>query len=247
MAAMADSGNYGQAQFCNSIVGYADFGRLGANVIPVLEALIAQGNGRLKGIRYRTNSNSEVKQESPENIMSTPNFRAAFGRLAKYGLSYDCWAYHPQLPDLIAVVREYPDVPVAMNHCGGLIGMGSFANRREESHREWRSHLTELAKSPNFYMKLGGFFMPVFGLGMKDHADLTAELLAKAAKPIIDTCIDVFGPNRCMFESNFPVTRDFISYKTMWNCYKLAVADLNPLEKQAVLHDTAKTFYRITY
>jgi predicted TIM-barrel fold metal-dependent hydrolase len=247
VAAMADSGNYGQTRFCNSIVGYADFGRLGAKIDPVLEALITQGNGRLKGIRYRTNSNPEVKQESSENIMSTPEFRAAFGRLAKYGLSYDCWAYHPQRPDLIALVREHPDGPVAMNHCGGLIGMGSYANRREESYKEWRACLTELAKSPNFYMKLGAFFMPVFGLGMKGRTDISAELLAKTAKPIIDTCIDVFGPNRCMFESNFPVTRDFISYKTMWNCYKLAIADLSPSEKRAVLHDTAKTFYRITY
>ncbi|MDR1710371.1 MAG: amidohydrolase family protein [Propionibacteriaceae bacterium] len=245
IAAQGASEAYGPAHFCDSIIGYADFGNLGADVEPVLEALVRQGNGRLKGIRYRTNSNPEVKQESPEDIIATPNFRAAYGKLAKFGLSYDCWCYHPQLPDLINCVREHPDVPVAMNHCGGLIGMGSYANRREECRQEWIGYLKELAKSPTFYMKLGAFFMPVFGLNMRGRDDLNAEVLAAAAKPIIYDLLEIFGPERCMFESNFPVTRDFIDYATMYNAYKIAVADLTPAEKLWVFHDAAKTFYRM--
>lgn len=248
VAAMAASGSYGPTRFCNSIVGYADLLGLGANVDPVLEALIAQGNGRLKGIRYRTNNDPDVgKAEAPPHTLSSPAFKAGYARLAKYGLSFDCWAYHPQLGDLIDLVREHPDIPVVLNHCGGLIGMGAYAGRREETYRQWRGHLSQLARHSNVHMKLGGFFMPVFGLDVKGRTDLDATVLAKAIKPITDTCIELFGPKRCMFESNFPVTREFISYKTMWNSYKLAIADLDLPEKRAVLHDTAKSFYRISY
>lgn len=108
---------------------------------------------------------------------------------------------------------------------------------------EWRN----LHRPSALFMTARGFFMPVFGLGMKGRTDLDAKVLAEATRPIIDTCIELFGPERCMFESNFPATREFVSYKTMWNCYKLAIADLSPSEKRAVLHDTAKSFYRISY
>jgi len=248
IAAMGASGSYGPARFCESIVGYADLLGLGADVAPVLEALVAQGNGRLKGIRYRTNNDPEVgKAEAPPRTLAEPAFRAGYARLAEYGLSFDCWAYHPQLGDLVDLVRDHPEVPVAVNHCGGLIGMGAYAQRRADVYRQWRDQLSRLASFPNVHMKLGGFFMPAFGLGMKGRADLDATVLAEAARPIIDTCIELFGPDRCMFESNFPVTREFVSYKTMWNCYKLAIADLSPAEKRAVLHDTAKRFYRISH
>lgn len=244
----AVSGGYGPTHFCNSIVGYADLLGLGADVDPVLEALIAQGNGRLKGIRYRTNNDPDVgKAEAPPHTLANPVFKAGYARLAKYGLSFDCWAYHPQLGELIDLVREHPGVPVAMNHCGGLIGLGTYAGRREEAYRQWRGYIGQLSRYPNVYMKLGGFFMPVFGLGMEGCSDLDAKVLAKAARPIIETCIELFGPERCMFESNFPVTREFISYRTMWNCYKLAIADLSPSEKRTVLHDTAESFYHISY
>ncbi|MGQ4512946.1 amidohydrolase family protein [Streptomyces sp. DW26H14] len=244
IAAIGASGRYGPARFCSSIVGFADL-MLGAEVDRVLDGVVAAGNGRLKGVRHIAAHDPEVKQLAPVGTLRDERFRAGYARLAGYGLSFDAWLYHPQLGDLLSLAAAHPETPVVLNHAGGPIGMGSYAARRDEAFAEWRTALKALAALPNVYMKLGGFFMPVFGFGFEKASAIDPGELARAARPIVETCVELFGPQRCMFESNFPVTRDFLTYRDVWNCYKLAVADGTPAEKRSLFHDTARDFYAI--
>ncbi|MEW2544439.1 amidohydrolase family protein [Streptomyces sp. NPDC047002] len=241
-AAVGASGRYGPTRFCSSIVGFADL-TLGAEADRVLEALVAAGNGRLKGVRHIAAHDPEVKQLAPPGMLRDERFRAGYARLAAHGLSFDAWLYHPQLGDLLSLAAAHPGTPVVVNHAGGPIGTGAYAARRDEAFAEWRAGLRALAALPHVYMKLGGFFMPVFGFGFETAATVDPGELARAARPIVETCIELFGPERCMFESNFPVTRDFLTYRDVWNCYKLAVADGTPSEKQSLFHDTARDVY----
>jgi predicted TIM-barrel fold metal-dependent hydrolase len=244
IAAMAASGQYGATRFCAGIVGFADLLR-GSRVQPVLEGLIAAGNGRFRGIRHIAACDPEVKLQAPAGMLRDERFREGYACLGKYGLTFDAWLYHPQLEELLPLARDFPEIPVVINHAGGLIGMGSYAGRPEQSFAEWRRGLQQLAELPNTHIKLGGFFMPVFGLGFEQAPNIRSANLAAAAKPIIETCVELFGTDRCMFESNFPVTRNFISYRQIWNCYKLAISDYSGTDKANILHDTAKKFYGI--
>jgi predicted TIM-barrel fold metal-dependent hydrolase len=243
VAAMGASGQFGSARICASIVGHVNL--LGPGVASTLECMVRAGNGRLKGIRHMAANHPEVKQEAPAGMLLEERFRQGYARLGEYGLSFDAWLYHPQLGELLPLAEAYPEIPVVINHAGGLVGMGSYADSREESFAEWRSALRALAALPHVHVKLGGFFMPAFGLGFERAEEIDYIELAVAAKPIIDTCIELFGPRRCMFESNFPVTRNFISYRDIWNAYKVALRGYSAYEKAYLLHDTAKNFYSV--
>jgi L-fuconolactonase len=244
IAAMGASGAFGPARFCASIVGFADL-RLGAKVSAVLEGLVTAGNGRLRGIRQIASHDPEVKIQAPAGMLAHRAFRAGYARLADYGLSFDAWMYHPQLRELLALAADQPGVPVIVNHAGGLVGMGAYASRRADAFRDWRAAMAELARLPHVSVKLGGFYMPAFGFGFERAARIDYRELAAAAAPVIETCVELFGAKRCMFESNFPVTRDFITYRDIWNSYKHAIRDCTAADKADLLHDTAARVYRI--
>jgi len=252
IAAMGASGAYGPARFCASIVGFADL-LLGSRIDSVLESLVAAGNSRLKGIRQIASHDPEVKIQAPAGMLGYEDFRKGYARLAEYGLSFDAWLYHSQLGELLPLAADYPDIPVVINHAGGLAATGAYSSRRDEAFKDWRDGLSALANLPHVTVKLGGFFMPAFGLGFEraERAERAERIdyteLARAARPIIETCVELFGPRRCMFESNFPVTRDFISYRDIWNCYKHAIRDYSAADKADLVHDTAQRVYRISY
>ncbi|MSO75671.1 MAG: amidohydrolase [Alphaproteobacteria bacterium] len=249
-AAMAASGRYGPTRACAGIVGLADL-TLGARVEEVLTAHIAAGNGRFRGIRYAAgweaseHIHNSHTQPGPERYRD-PVFREGFARLRPLGLSFDAWLYHPQLPDVIDLARAFPDQPMVMDHVGGPIGLGPYAGRRDEIFPVWQRNIRELARSPNVHMKLGGLGMKICGFDFDKLArPPSSEELATAWRPYIETCIEAFGVDRCMFESNFPVDKVSCGYAVLWNAFKRLAAGATPGEKQALFHDTAVKFYRL--
>src|SRR5881227_3913683 len=157
VAAMAASGNYGPTQVCAGIVGYADL-MLGARVEPVLEAMIAAGGGRFRGIRYITASHpDDAARGSSVNraagLLLEPKLREGFARLHPLGLSFDAWMYFTQLGELVDLARAFPETPIVLNHVGGAIGIGPYAGRRDEVFAEWRDRIAELAACPNVHVK----------------------------------------------------------------------------------------------
>jgi L-fuconolactonase len=208
-AAMSASGRYGKSRLCAGIVGHADL-RLGDGVARVLEAQIAAGDGRFRGIRHSvTWDSSEVfsrgRTNSPKGQMADATWRAGFARLAPLKMTFEAWLYHTQLLELADLARAFPQTTIILNHVGGPLGIGPYKDKKEETFAQWKAGIAELGKRQNVVVKLGGLGM-IFGMFdlHTREAPPSSEELAAAYKPYIETCITAFGPDRGMFESNFP-------------------------------------------
>jgi L-fuconolactonase len=250
IAAMSASGGYGPTRVCAGIVGHADLA-LGAGVGPVLEAMIAAGGGRFKGIRYITASHPDQAQWGasvgrPEGLLLDKKVREGFACLKPLGLSFDAWMFHTQLGDLLDLACAFPDTPIVLNHVGGAIGLGRYQGKRDEVFAAWRARIGELAACPNVHVKLGGLGMRMFGFEFHTgEIAPSSEALAAAWRPYVEACIAAFGPARAMFESNFPVDKGSCGYAALWNAFKRIAAGCSPSEKQALFSGTATKFYRL--
>ena len=250
VAAMTAGGGYGKAQVCAGIVGYADL-TLGAPVEKVLEAQIAAGGGRFRGIRFIAATHPDQAQWGstvmrPEGLLTDPRVREGFARLAPLGLSFDAWLYHTQLGDLVDLARAFPETLIVLDHVGGPIGLGRYAGKRDEVFTDWQAGILELARCPNVHIKLGGLGMRMFGFTVHTHElPPGSEELAAAWRPYIEACIGAFGTERAMFESNFPVDKGSCGYPVLWNAFKRIAAGCSATEKAALFSTTAAKFYRL--
>ncbi|MEM1436727.1 MAG: amidohydrolase family protein [Pseudomonadota bacterium] len=249
VAAMAASGQYGATRACAGIVSYADL-TLGAAVGDVLDAHQA-ASSRFRGIRHAASwdPSPDVRNahtNPPRHLLEAPEFRAGMAELGKRGLSFDAWIFHPQIPELTALARACPDVTIVFDHFGGPLGIGPYQGHRLEIFDQWRRDLKELASYENVVAKLGGLVMPINGFGLhKQTVPPGSDQIVELTEPYYRHAIDVFGPDRCMFESNFPVDKQSVSYPVLWNAFKKLVADASPAEKAALFRDTAERVYRI--
>ncbi len=249
VAAMAASSTYNSTLVCAGIVGTADIS-VGAEVAQVLDAQIAAGGGRFRGIRVSTKWDADddlntTRYTYARDLMQDKDFRAGFATLGPRCLSFDAMIYHPQILELADLARAFPDTTIILNHIGGLLAWTrTYIARKDEAIANWRSSMTELAKCPNVYVKLGGLAMPYLGLGFdKWDKPATSTQLAASWGPLFKHCIDQFGPARCMFESNFPPDRDSVSYPVIWNTFKRIAAGYSASEKQALFYGAAAKAY----
>jgi len=252
IAAMSASGGYGPCRVAEAIVGHADLA-LGARVRDVLEAEIRVGGGRFRGIRHGVSWNEHEAIQKfatrvvPPHLVRDPKFREGFAQLAPLGLSFESWQYHPQLPDAIDLARAFPDTTIILNHVGGVLGVGPYRGRRQEILAGWKKDIAELAKCPNVNVKLGGVGMTSFGFDFHEReTPPSSEDLTAAWGQYIEPCIEAFGPNRCMFESNFPPDKQSSSYTELWNAFKRITAGASASEKTALYSGTAARVYRLT-
>jgi L-fuconolactonase len=252
IAAMSASGNYGPCRVAEAIIGYADL-RLGARVRDVLEAEIAAGNGRFRGIRMGVSWDGDdrvgkfASRIVPPHLVRDATFREGFAQLAKLGLSFESWQYHPQLSDAADLARAFPDTTIILNHVGGVLGVGPYSGRRTEILAEWNADIRELAKCPNVNVKLGGIGMTSFGFEFHEREiPPSSQDLADAWRQYVEPCIEAFGVDRCMFESNFPPDKQSGGYTELWNAFKRITAGASALEKKALYSGTAARVYRIT-
>ena len=230
------------------IVCMADL-MLGDAVRPVLEAHLAAAPARLRGVRNMTTSHPSIVSSFgriPPQRLLDPDFRRGFAHLAPLGLSYDAWAYHTQLEEVADLARAFPATSIVINHLGGPLGIGPFAGRRTEVFEAWRPSIRALAALPNLSMKLGGFGMHLLGFDFhRGEAPPSSEVLAQALRPYVETCIEAFGAERCMFESNFPVDKGMFGYRTLWNAFKRLAAGAGDAERDALFSGTAARIYRL--
>jgi predicted TIM-barrel fold metal-dependent hydrolase len=133
-----------------------------------------------------------------------------------------------------------------MDHTGGAIAMGLYEGRREVAFEEWRTAIRILAKAPNAHAKIGGFGMRLWGFRFYERPiPPSSEELAAAIRPYVETCIEAFGPSRCMFESNFPVDKGSFGYAVLWNAYKRLVQNYSDDERDMLFRGTAERVYRL--
>ena len=250
VAAMSASGGYGRAALCAGIVGHANL-LLGDAARAVLDAEIAAGNGRFRGIRHASAWDADASiggnySTRPKGLLLDTTFRKGFACLAPLGLSFDAWLFHPQIGELTDLARAFPVTPIVLDHCGGPIGVGSYANRRQEVFPVWQAQVREIAKCPNVVVKLGGLAMRLLGYDFHERPiPPSSEDAAAAWRPYIESCIEAFGPERCMFESNFPPDKGQCSYQVIFNAFKRIAAPYSETEKTALFEKTATDFYRL--
>ncbi len=252
ISAMSASGNYGPCRVAEAIIGHADLTR-GARVREVLEAQMAVGGGRFRGIRHGVSwDGSEaiakfISRMVPPHVVRDARFREGFSQLGKLGLSFESWQYHPQLPDAIDLARAFPDTTVILNHVGGVLGVGPYHGRRQEILAGWRKDILELAKCPNVNVKLGGIGMTSFGFDFHEReVPPSSEELAAAWRQYVEPCIEAFGVERCMFESNFPPDKQSCGYTELWNAFKRITTGASAAEKAALYSGTAARVYRLS-
>ncbi len=248
LAAASASGLYGPCRAAAAIVGRANL-NLGDQVQPVLEALQAASPNRLRGIRHTVtwDPHPEVGNREPEGILATAAFRAGGHVLARMGLSLDTGVCFPQLPELAAFATAVPDLTIILNHLGGLTRVGPYGHRDDEVLATWRRGIAAVAACPNVHLKLGGIGMPRLGFDWHERTTpIGSEELATSMAPLMTDCIEQFGPNRCMFESNFPVDKVSFSHHVLFNAFKRFSQGYSASERAALFHDTAVRAYRIS-
>ena len=233
-----------------SIVGSVDL-TFGSKLEPVLEKAINISEGRLKGIRMLLASHSDPRissgaVKSDLGLMLHPNFIDGAKCIQNADLSLDFWIYHTQLNEMEKIARALPDLTIILNHVGGPIHLGEYEGKQAVTHREWRSAMIRLSRIPNINIKLGGLGMAVNGAKFhNDKIPPNSVQLSDVWKPWIYETIDMFGFDRCMFESNFPVDKGSCSYGTLWNAFKILATDMSDDEKKKLFSKNAARIYKI--
>uniref|UniRef100_UPI0025F42A61 amidohydrolase family protein n=1 Tax=uncultured Phenylobacterium sp. TaxID=349273 RepID=UPI0025F42A61 len=224
---------------------------LGDAVQPVLEAHVQAGGGRFRGIRNSASWDADTEVLGPLNRLQAghylrDDFRAGFKHLAPMGLSFDAWLLEPQLPELTDLARAFPDTTIVLDHVGTPIGRGSYAGKLEERFPIWKASMLELAKSPNVVVKLGGMAMAFCNFpSFLAEPRAPSEQIANEWRPYVETCVEAFGAERCMFESNFPVDMGSCTYAVLWNAFKHLAKGASATEKTALFSGTASKVYKL--
>lgn len=250
IAAMSDSGQYGETRIASGIVSFADM-TLGTGVRAILEAHMVAGAQRFKGIRHSCSwhQSDEIRNShsgAPPHLLMDETFREGVAVLGEMGLSFDAWLYHDQLPEFVDLAKNLPGTTIVLDHFGGPLGIGPYKGKEEQVFTEWQENIDPLKDCANVYFKLGGINMKINGFAwhQRDTPPSSNELVDKTGQ-YYEHCINTFGPERCMFESNFPVDRESCSYEILWNAFKKMTRGRTQEEREQLFHDTAVGVYRL--
>jgi len=249
IAAMGASGAFGPSRVCARMIGRVDL-MLGDRARELLERHLIASGGRFAGIRQSTawDASDRIHKVVPRpGMLGDTTFRAGFAGLAALGLVFDTWVYHPQLPEVGELADAFPHTQIVLNHVGSPILGGPYGGDRAQVFADWQVGMTALAKRPNVTVKLGALpiRLPGAGTASRDMPP-TSEEVAAAWRPWLETSIALFGADRCMFESNFPVQKRWSSYQVTWNAFKRIAAGASAAEKVALFSGTAARVYGVS-
>ncbi len=237
-------------QLIGGIVAHADLTD-GSHLDEVLDAHAEASRGRLRGIRHAGSHalHPEVLMipgRAPAGLYADEAFRAGVRRLGERGLTYDTWHYHYQNPQFADFARAVPATTIILDHFGTPLGVGPYADQREQIFEQWKLDVADIATIPNVFAKLGGLAMPDNGFGWNTAArPPTSDEFVEAQGRYYRHTIDCFGAERCMFESNFPVDRLSLPYRTLWNSLKKIAAPYSGTERDRMFRGTAAEVYRL--
>ena len=234
------------------IVAHADL--QSPHLDEILDTHSAAGGGRFVGIRDAGASALEpdaltIPGRAPADLYRRDRFRAGVRRLGERGLTFDTWHYHHQNQDFCDLAAAVPNTTMVLDHFGTPLGVGMFAGRRAAIFEQWKDDIAAIAENPNVVAKLGGLAMPDNGFDWHvteletDATPVTSDQFVDVQGPYYRHTIDCFGPERCMFESNFPVDRWSLSYTVFWNACKKIAADFTETEQTSMFWGTAARVY----
>jgi predicted TIM-barrel fold metal-dependent hydrolase len=248
-AFVAGEAERSRRQVMGGIVAHADL--TGTALDDVLDAHETAARGRFRGIRHAGSHALHpdaltIPGRAPAGLYADPAFRAGVARLGERGLTFDTWHYHYQNRDFLDLARAVPSTTLVLDHFGTPLGVGPYASQRAHIFEQWTADIADIARCENVVAKIGGLAMPDNGFGWHaaDRPPTSDEFIEAQGRYYVHT-IEQFGPERCMFESNFPVDRLSLSYRTVWNAFKKLVADFSADERDAMLRGTAARIYRL--
>lgn len=231
------------------IVGSVDLRR--DDVDDLLDRHIDAARGLFRGVRDALSRAEHpdammIPGRAPRDLYLDPSFRRGVARLGERGLTYDSWHYHHQNRQFLELARATPGTTMVLDHFGTPIGVGPYASQREEIFAQWKVDIADIAALPNTVAKIGGLAMPDNGFGWNtaDRPPTSDEFLAQQSRYYLHA-IECFGPDRCMFESNFPVDRLSLSYPVLWNAYKKMTVGFSTSERAALFSGTASRVYKV--
>jgi len=210
--------------FPHALVAHADLND------PNVEALLAEhaSHHNARGIRQILNWHADpYKTYTPRDLLEDPQWSQGFELLRKYNLSFDLQIYPSQMPAAAHLASRHPDTLMILNHTG------MPADRDAAGIRAWRAGMQALAQQPNVMVKISG-------LAMLDWQWTTESL-----RPFVLQTLDIFGVERCMFASNFPVDRLFGSFARQYGAYQSLTASLSAAERTKLFATNAERIYRI--
>ena len=248
-ATAPESGSSGHPVI-SAIVAHADLTD-DEHLDEVLHGHETAANGLFRGIRHAGARDPHpeallIPGRAPEGLYGRSDFRRGLARLGERGYTFDTWHYHHQNAAFAELARAVPDTIMVLDHFGTPLGVGPYAGRRQEIFQQWRKDIREIAACPNVVAKLGGLAMPDNGFGWNTReTPATSDELVAAQQDYYLEAVDAFGPERCMFESNFPVDRWSLSYHVYWNAMKKIAVRFDPAEQEALFSGTASRIYRI--
>ncbi len=208
----------------NAVVAFCDLAAPNAQAILDEQQLY----DRVRGIRHIVGrAQSEDALSGSHQLLSSQTWRENLASLAVRGLSFDLQLIPQQLERAAELLSAIPDLRVVVCHCA------SPWDQSDEGLDYWRRGLSLLAARPNTYCKISG-------LAMFNH-----QWTPDSVRPIIESCIGLFGASRCMFGSNFPVDKLHKGFIDVWQTYEAIAEQYSAAEQDALFVETARSFYRL--
>ena len=238
----------GGPRLCAAIVGYADM-LLGDRAGEVIDRHLEIAGPRFQGLRHSASRDPGVKAAptaAPLGLYGDPAFRRGIACIVERDLVFDAWLYQSQLQDAVDLARAFPDLRIVLDHCGGPLRIGPYADHPKEAFEAWAAAVKAVAACPNVSVKLGGLGFGSLAFDFHKRSEPpSSQDVAEAFRPYIETCIEAFGPHRAMFESDFPADRAGQSYAVLWNAFKRIVAGASSDEKRDLFSAAASRTYRL--
>ncbi|MBT6146747.1 MAG: amidohydrolase family protein [Gemmatimonadetes bacterium] len=221
------------------IVAYVHLARDTALAETLLREHAEVADGRLRGVRMILNhhpDNPDLTWPQVErgDFLTSAVFKEGIALLGEYDFSFDLQCNPHQLMDAAATFADLPQTPVILNH------LGSFHDGEAEPYEDmWRDGMRALAALPHVCVKLSMLFF----CAQAYHLDEDKE---EHVRRLVREVIDMFGADRCMFASNYPVDRiQGIDVPTLYGKFSEWTSDWSEPERAALFHDTAARVYRV--
>lgn len=246
---IAAASKAGEGATIGAIVARADL--RSPELDAILDAHEDTARGLFRGIRHAGARDPypealSIPGRAPEGLYADESFRKGIVRLGERGYTFDTWHYHHQNLQFRDLAAAAPNTTMILDHFGTPLGVGPYADKREAIYETWLDDIAAIAECPNVVAKLGGLAMPDNGFGWdKNTKPPTSDEFVEAQARYYHHTIKCFGPERCMFESNFPVDRASISYPVLWNGLKKIAAEYTEAEQSAMFTGTATRVYRL--
>jgi predicted TIM-barrel fold metal-dependent hydrolase len=235
---------------CAAIIGHVNMYGGADQVAEALDAHLEAGQGTFRGVRHnvawdRHPDTNNALRGAPEFALLDPVFQAGTAEVAKRGLIFETWLYFNQLGDMKKLAQAQPGLKLVLNHLGGPAVNGPYARDRPGMLAEWRRQIADLAQAPNVFIKIGGIGYKSFVEQSVMDGPRSSEFLAEYWKPEITFAIETFGPERSMFETNYPEDRYLTDFVVFWNTYKRIAAGFSDDERAWTFEKAARAIYDI--